>query len=348
MADDQSHVGSTGVLGDAADTPSTDAEDSTARTGISLFKGIKNYVRTLAGTLLVDVPNIIGTDGAAGPTKALSVGGTQATGELEEVRVDSDGHLQIDVLTMPVDVDLDIEASDLGAAAAGAATGVGVTQHMDNGAGVRVAAKADADGHTQADVLTVPTDPFGADADAAVAAGAAGSIQAKLRRATQGLEDLKSLIVLAAGAALIGKVGIDQTTPGTTDAVTTKSGSVSKAENSLDFTHTVTIADAASLSDAEDLGAGNVLVGLILPSGWTTAAVSFQASSAVDGTYVVLQRADGSEISTGSVAASKYVAMGDFLPDLSGVRYLKLQSGTSGSPVAQAGGDIVTLVVRPV
>src|SRR5687768_13203053 len=58
------------------------------------------------------------------------------------------------------------------------------------------------------DVLTVPADPFGVNADAVVGAGAAGSIQAKLRRATQGLEDLKSLIVLAAGANRIGKVTV--------------------------------------------------------------------------------------------------------------------------------------------
>jgi hypothetical protein len=56
------------------------------------------------------------------------------------------------------------------------------------------------------DVLTVPADPFGATADAAVAAGATGSISAKLRRATQGLEDLKTLIVLAAGTNAIGKL----------------------------------------------------------------------------------------------------------------------------------------------
>lgn len=83
----------------------------------------------------------------------------------------------------------------------------------------------------------------GAIADAVVAAGAAGTISAKLRRTTQGLEDLKTGIVLAsgtnvighvindasaavighvindAGAAIIGKVGIDQTTPGTTNGV---------------------------------------------------------------------------------------------------------------------------------
>lgn len=56
------------------------------------------------------------------------------------------------------------------------------------------------------DVTSVPADPFGANADAAVAAGAAGSIQAKLRRATQGLEDLKTAIVLAAGTNGIGKL----------------------------------------------------------------------------------------------------------------------------------------------
>jgi hypothetical protein len=46
----------------------------------------------------------------------------------------------------------------------------------------------------------------GATADALVAAGATGSLSAKLRRATQGLEDLKSLLVLAAGANTIGNV----------------------------------------------------------------------------------------------------------------------------------------------
>lgn len=58
------------------------------------------------------------------------------------------------------------------------------------------------------DVLTVPADPFGTNADALVAAGAAGSIQAKLRRITQGLEDLKTLVVLAAGDNNIGNVDV--------------------------------------------------------------------------------------------------------------------------------------------
>jgi len=43
---------------------------------------------------------------------------------------------------------------------------------------------------------------------AIVAAGAAGSVSAKLRRVTQGLEDLKTTIVLAASTAVIGWVSI--------------------------------------------------------------------------------------------------------------------------------------------
>lgn len=66
----------------------------------------------------------------------------------------------------------------------------------------------------------------GAVADAIVAAGATGTLSAKLRRVTQGLEDLKTLTVLATGANIIGKVGIDQTTNGTTNKVVTDSTSI--------------------------------------------------------------------------------------------------------------------------
>jgi len=52
--------------------------------------------------LLADVPNVIGTDGAAGPTKVLSIGGTNsADGKIQEVHVDAAGDLQVDVLTLP-------------------------------------------------------------------------------------------------------------------------------------------------------------------------------------------------------------------------------------------------------
>jgi hypothetical protein len=64
----------------------------------------------------------------------------------------------------------------------------------------------------------------GATSDAIVAAGATGSVSAKLRRVTQGLEDLKSLIVLAAGSNTIGTVGVTSqpARAATTDAITAK------------------------------------------------------------------------------------------------------------------------------
>jgi hypothetical protein len=43
--------------------------------------------------------NTVGTDGAAGPSSAVSIGGTEAGGTFQEARVDSDGHLQVDVLS---------------------------------------------------------------------------------------------------------------------------------------------------------------------------------------------------------------------------------------------------------
>ena len=43
------------------------------------------------------VTNVQGTDGNGGPSNVLSMGGTQAGGELEEVLVDSSGRLQIDI-----------------------------------------------------------------------------------------------------------------------------------------------------------------------------------------------------------------------------------------------------------
>lgn len=57
---------------------------------------------TYAGNIdlsTTDLPNVIGTDGSAGPTKALSVAGTESGGTLQELRVDADGHLQVDVLS---------------------------------------------------------------------------------------------------------------------------------------------------------------------------------------------------------------------------------------------------------
>ena len=45
------------------------------------------------------IETTVGTDGSTGPAGTLSVGGTESGGNIQELRVDSDGHLQVDVLS---------------------------------------------------------------------------------------------------------------------------------------------------------------------------------------------------------------------------------------------------------
>lgn len=105
---------------------------------------------------------------------------------------------------------------------------------------------------------------IGATTDAIVAAGAAGSTSAKLRRVTQGLEDLKSLIVLAAGSNVIGEVSVDQTTPGTTDRVTVGGMTAIAVAPTVSTTPAYTAGDAVggklTLASAVRLSGGNGLI----------------------------------------------------------------------------------------
>ena len=57
-----------------------------------------------------------------------------------------------------------------------------------------------------------------------------------------------STVGLVAGSAIIGRVGIDQTTPGTTNGVVTNSGSVTAATQSGTWSDTVTQATASNLN----------------------------------------------------------------------------------------------------
>lgn len=111
----------------------------------------------------------------------------------------------------------------------------------------------------------------------------------------------------------------------------------------LRSTETVTIANGASLSDAVDIS-GAAVVGIVMPAVWTAAELTFQASA--DGTaYNNLYSDDDSEYSV-QAAAARYIHI---VPsEFAGIRYLKVRSGTSGTPVNQGAERTVTLVVRPV
>ena len=134
-----------------------------------------------------------------------------------------------------------------------------------------------------------------------------------------------------------GALGIDQTTPGTTNGV--------QAANPLSAV-AATIANGESLSIGLDLGAGRVLCAIDMPADWDTAGLTFQASAVLDGVYDDLYDQYGTE-KTVTAAADRYISLDDPAFWL-GVRYLKVRSGTAASAVNQNAARTIYLVTKPV
>lgn len=106
---------------------------------------------------------------------------------------------------------------------------------------------------------------------------------------------------------------------------------------------TATIANGASLSGAVNISNRNMF-GILMPSAWTAAALTFQGS--LDGTnFYDLYDDTGTEISF-SVAASRYVLV-SWPAKFFGLKKLKIRSGTSASAVNQAADRALTIIIIP-
>lgn len=107
---------------------------------------------------------------------------------------------------------------------------------------------------------------------------------------------------------------------------------------------TATIANGASLSGVVDLGADRAHR-LLIPAGWTAAAITFQASA--DGaTFGDLYDAVGEiTLSSTVVAASRSIVLDQAA--FYGIRYLKIRSGTAAAVVAQGAQRDITVVTVP-
>lgn len=106
---------------------------------------------------------------------------------------------------------------------------------------------------------------------------------------------------------------------------------------------TVTIADSATTSGAFATS-GEVVVGLITPSGWDTQNITFEVS--VDGTnyfgvWDVGSTDEDAAFTITSAVASRYHAIPPYL--LAGAKHVKVVSGA-----AQSGAVDITLVTRQV
>lgn len=105
---------------------------------------------------------------------------------------------------------------------------------------------------------------------------------------------------------------------------------------------TATVAGGASLSGEIDLK-GCTMYGLIMPVAWTAANLTFQVSNVSGGTFQDLYDDVGVEV-TVTAAASRSIALDFAALKMAPWRYIKIRSGTSGSPVAQGAERAITIV----
>jgi len=85
---------------------------------------------------------------------------------------------------------------------------------------------------------------------------------------------------------------------------------------------------------------------LILPSGWSTAGITFLGCLTSDGTFQqVVKGSDVAEVAVASVAASKSIGLdGTIREALEVIPFIKIRSGTATTPVDQ--GDDLTIGIR--
>jgi hypothetical protein len=105
---------------------------------------------------------------------------------------------------------------------------------------------------------------------------------------------------------------------------------------------TGTIAESGNLSGAIDLKLHTVVM-IVMPPSWVTANLTFQCS--VDGgAYTNVYEVDGTEW-TVTAAASRAIQIAP--EDLTGCGFIKIRSGTSGSPVTQTSAAVFLVLTRP-
>jgi hypothetical protein len=97
----------------------------------------------------------------------------------------------------------------------------------------------------------------------------------------------------------------------------------------------------AIMAAGVDIG-GAGIVRILMPAAWTAAALTAQVSQD-DATYYDLYDATGTEWSA-TVVAAHAVALD--ITTFTGIRFIKLRSGTGAAPVAQAATRSLTLVTR--
>lgn len=148
---------------------------------------------------------------------------------------------------------------------------------------------------------------------------------------------------LPAGTNTIGKLGANSGVD--IGDVTVNNTAASPVYTQSGYTiKTTTIANGASLSGEVDLE-GYSLVGIIMPAAWTAADLTFQAATTTEGTFCDVYDNSGVEVST-DADASRAIGTDGVALALAPFRFVKLRSGTTGTPVNQGAERTISLVLK--
>lgn len=107
---------------------------------------------------------------------------------------------------------------------------------------------------------------------------------------------------------------------------------------------TITIAVSTSLSAAVKLSTGRIFA-FQIPATWTAANLTFQANYDGGTTFYDMYDDAGTEVTVTVGGASRFIQVSNPMAWF-GVQYLKVRSGTTGTPVAQAADRVIGLVTE--
>lgn len=107
----------------------------------------------------------------------------------------------------------------------------------------------------------------------------------------------------------------------------------------------VTIAKDESLSGEIDVQ-GRIVVAIKMPAAWTSAGLSFTGCEQDGGTHYDVYDDSGDEVTLTADAQQVVVLTGAQADALASLPYLKVRSGTTGTPVTQAAARTLYLICR--
>ncbi len=107
-------------------------------------------------------------------------------------------------------------------------------------------------------------------------------------------------------------------------------------------TQVTILSGQAQPSAGTPLGKGT-LIGILIPSGWTTANLTFQ-NSIDDSALSDVYDGSGTELTVTVGGASRYIALDPTY--FVGLSNIKIRSGTTGTPVNQGADRVLTLITK--